>query len=299
MSNVLAWEGVGIPVEHHNGLTVDGILYQAGMDDKVGKVPAYYKDRRVDGKFWTINERTDEVYGIVGSTYEVIQNRDGLRFLQVLLDEEKLIIENAVSMRGGAKIVIIARRPDHVTIGGSKILPYVGFATSHDGRGSLEMYATDQREACSNGLNFSIKGAPRVFKIRHTRSAEARLQQAAKALQVAYDYTDYLVKMGDEMVNTKFSNREFEKFLDSLVPVPDIEDSKRGHTIAVNRQEGIRGVYYTSENLADEGNTKWKALNAVVEFNDHMKKYRNNESRFAAIMNGSKLNDRALELLHI
>ena len=298
MSNVLAWEGVGVPVEHHDGLTVDGILYQAGMDDTVRKVPAEYKGKHVDGKFWTINERTDEVYGIVGNHYKVVQNRDGLRFLQILLDEEKLIVENAVSMRGGAKIVIIARRPDHVTIGGEKVLPYMGFTNAHDGTGSIEMYATDNREACSNGLNFSIKGAPRVFKIRHTRSAESRLQQAVKALGVAYDYTDYMVKMGESMVNTKFSNREFEKFLDSLVPVPDVEDSKRGHTVAVNKQENIRDLYYDGDNLGNIRGTKWGALNAVVEYDNHIKKYRDNERRFAAIMEGSKLNDRALELLN-
>ena len=80
--------------------------------------------RAVDGVHATVREDTDEVLGVVSDDYVVVQNRDCFAFLANLLGSE-LVFETAGSLWGGKQVFITAKLPDHITVGGDEVRPYV------------------------------------------------------------------------------------------------------------------------------------------------------------------------------
>ena len=56
-------------------------------------------------------------------------------------------------------------------------------------------------------------------------------------------------------------------------------------------------LYQTSDNLNNIRGTKWGALNAVVEFNQHAKSYSDAERRFLTVLDRQNNDQRALNLL--
>ena len=80
--------------------------------------------QRIDGVHATVREDTGRVLGVVGDDYVVVQNRDCFAFLANLLGSE-LIFETAGSLWGGRQVFITAQLPDHITVGGDEVRPYV------------------------------------------------------------------------------------------------------------------------------------------------------------------------------
>lgn len=301
-ANRPAWHGLGVVhmEAEHGKLYADEALRKGGLDWRVFKEPVVRKGEPVAGKFYTVRDRDDAVLGIVGPSWEPVQNEDGFRFLDELVDADALEIETAISLKGGRKVAILARRPDDVLIAGEKVVPYVAFLNGHDGATSAQMFTTPVRMVCANTVNMALAGASAFYRMRHTRSVHAKLADAREALQVSFEYTDELARLGEWMAETRISDREFDRFLASLVPV-DEDASKATVTRADARREEIREVYAAADNLGNIRGTRWGAFNAVAEWTDHRKGYRDANRRFEAIVLQNdprqRLDQRAFEIL--
>lgn len=302
VTNKQAWHGMAaVHLEAEAGkLYADEAIVKGGLDWEVGLVPVEYKDAVVEGKFFTVRIGDDKVLGVVGKSYRPVQNREGFRLLNDLVDSDDVEIETAISLRGGKTVAIVARRPENILIAGEDVVPYLIFTNSHDGTGSVTMLTSPVRVVCQNTLNVAVRGAKSVYRVRHTSSATSRINEAREALQLSFSYSDSLAVMGEQLVSTKITDREFERFLKGLVPAPK-PDGKNVRTVN-NRErtrDGIREVYRKEDNLNDIRGTAWGALNAVAEYEDHGKKYRTDDRRFQAIVEeaGQGLKQDALELL--
>lgn len=278
--------------------------FPAGVEVEPGKWMYLPDDRatvRVNSKARK-NAALDKKYQpfkAVGTRYVPVQNEIGFQWLSRLLDDGDITIETAISLRGGRTVVIVARRPDGITIGDDEVIPYVNFVNGHDGATALMMYATPIRTVCANTLAFSLidlnQSARQSYRVKHTRNADVKLEEARHALEISFDYTDTLSMLGDQMVHTKLTDADFQKFLDDLAPIPEAEG--RGKTLRTRMQDEITKLYYEGENNRKINGTAWGALQATVEYNDHVKPVRNVDARFEQIMRGSDLNQHALNLL--
>lgn len=302
-ANEPAWHGLGVVhMETESGkLYADEALRKGGLNWRVFKEPVIRKDVPVAGKFYTVRESDDAVLGIVGPTWEPVQNEDGFNFLNELVDSGELEIETAISLKGGRKVAILARRPDEILIAGETVIPYVAFLNGHDGATSAQMFTTPVRMVCANTVNMAVAGAGAFYRMRHTKNVHVKLADAREALQISFDYTDELARLGEWMAETKISDYEFAQFLNSLVPVPEDEEKKAAITRAEARQEEIRELYKESDNLGNIRGTRWGVFNAVAEWIDHRKTYRDADRRFEAIVLQNdprqRLDQRAFELL--
>ena len=134
--------------------------------------------------------RTDKniPLGIVKSKYEVVQNIDAFNFIDNAIGEGKALFQYAGCFGYGHKVFITAKLPITTTVGGDPIDNYLVFSTSHDGTSSIDILFTPVRVFCLNCLNAGIKEADAHIRIRHTRTAQDRLDFGAEMLRIAIKY---------------------------------------------------------------------------------------------------------------
>lgn len=319
------------PAWHGLGVVVDGLMTAEECLSRVPELaspivpePVYAKNE-VTGMFvpipgYVANVRSEDhkPLAIVGERYKILQNVEALSFLDDLVDSGEAKYEAVISLKDGAKVSLLARLPREVKIGGmDELSTFILLSNSHDGSSAITLAATPVRVVCQNTLSLALSTAKRTFKVRHTSSLGGRLSEARTALGVVFNYMAEFEETADRLLNTSFSDAEFEAFLSSLIAMP--EDEGRGKTIATNTHDTIRSIAYNTLRV-DDGkrnaqinlpdmepikNTKWWALNAVSTYNQHFatskktKRASAEENRFRRVMGdgNATITDKAFGLL--
>lgn len=299
-ANTPAWHGLGVVFnEEQQGrkLKMVEALEIGELDWDVELVPVEYNEIET-GFNLVVRETDDSVLGCVGPQYQPIQNVEAFTMLDELIDGEELLIETAISLQNGKRVCVVARRPDEILVAGEKHIPYIVCALAHDGTGAAKFLTTPTRVVCMNTFRVALATAKSTYSVRHTSGAQARLAEARTALDISYEYTQEFAVMGEELVNLKITDREMDKFLKELVVDPEEEDRKRAQHNAELKRAAIKDVYNSAENLNNIRGTRWGALNAVVEYTDHVKTYKSADVKMTAIMDRQgTLDQRAMNLL--
>lgn len=319
-----AWHGLGVTV---SGLmTAEECLNQVPeLASPIIPEPVYALNKdtgdyiQIPGYIANIRENDFKPLAVVGERYKILQNVEALSFLDDLVDSGEAKYESVISLKGGSKVALLIRLPRDVKIGNEDLSTYVLLSNSHDGSSAITLAATPIRVVCQNTLTAALSSAKRQFKVRHTSSLTGRLSEARTALGVVFNYMTEFEAVADQMINTTFTDDEFKKFLDDLIPVPD-EDG-RGKTIAGNTQDVIRNIAYNNLRIEENGanvhvnladmepikNTKWWAYNAVSTYNQHFatskktKRTSAEENRFRRVMGDANVSitDKAFNLLNV
>lgn len=213
-----------------------------------------------------------DVLGIVGERYVPLQNEDLFAFGDNILDGGGRW-ETAGSIRGG-RVVFGSLALERETVldpnGVADVVKtYLLINTSHDGSISIQASITPVRVVCANTLNLalgSIKkkdGVKQTFKIRHTQSAEGRIQVARETLGLANAYMDKFDIMAKLMIEKEITAQEFNQIILAAYPKPD-KDVKGAITKWENKVNLINDIYTGEYNKTIAGNA-WGALNALTE----------------------------------
>jgi phage/plasmid-like protein (TIGR03299 family) len=168
---------------------------------------------------------------------------------------------------------------------GEDVLPLLCFRNGHDGGLTVTVSVAHFRLACLNGTLLPLVHAERTWKVRHTANIDARLADARRTLAIAWRYYDELEAVGGHLLRAGIGNREFERFLAQLVPLPPQSDASGGGRAArgIERvRESIRGAYRAGSDLADIRGTRWGVLQAVAAYVDHAQPTRRTAGRTTA-----------------
>lgn len=309
------WHGLGIVIEEE-AVKTQKALELAGLDWEVLLQPLAQEvgtddetgDKVYDpiGGFYSVQRSTDlRSLGVVKSRYVPLNNRDAFAFGDDLLDHSDAHWVAAGALRGGSQVWMLAKLPECTYIAGMEdeaIQPYVMISNSHDGSRAVEAVVTPVRVVCANTWTAALRGAKRTFKIRHTKNMSGRINEAKNALGITHAYMAELEALGTDLVNQPFSNAEFDKFLESLVPTVDLE--KLALTKAQVKQEKIKSIWTNKPDLQNVKNTRWGALQAAIDYNDHHIESRGDnkdEKRMSRILMPMQPNigHRALDLLKV
>lgn len=268
------WHGLGTPVD---GLvTAKEAIQSAELDWTVSRQPVFTGEgSEIDG-YARINRDSDgATFGIVGSKYEPIQNAEAFDFMDTLVDSGEAKYETAGSLKGGRVVWMLAEVPRGVYVAGEEHRPYLLLANNHDGSGSCKVTATPVRVVCCNTLAMALGQAVNTVRIRHTGNVNGKIAQAREVLRIGFDYFEQFETVGDGLATRRFSEAEFARFLDSLLPVP--EDAKNAKRVEAKRSDVAR-LYFESPNLENVRGTAWAAYNAVAEYADHYAEVRGTKS---------------------
>ena len=169
----------------------------------------------------------------------------------------------------------MAKMPSTFHVGGFEdeaIQPYVMVSNSHDGSRAVEASVVTERVVCHNTFTAAMAGAKRTVKVRHTKNMGQKMTEAKAVINVVETYSKSLQRVGTELIGRAFSTQDFDRFIESLVPTRDEQgDEKAGIALtkAQNKQEHIKTIWANKPDLQNVRNTRWGALQAVIDYNDH------------------------------
>jgi phage/plasmid-like protein (TIGR03299 family) len=238
----------------------------------------------------TDNTQTD-VLGVVGERYHVLQNEELFSFGDNILDGGGRW-ETAGSIRGG-RVVFGSLALERETIldpngVADKVKTYLLINTSHDGSIAIQASITPVRVVCANTLNLALgskrgkNAIKQSFKIRHTQTANGKVQIARETLGLANKYMDAFDIMAKAMIEKEITAGQFNDIILAAYPKPE-KDAKGAIKKWENKVDVINDIY-TGEFNGMIANTAWGAFNALTERLDWHRSARggNNESILAA-----------------
>lgn len=238
----------------------------------------------------TDNTQTD-VLGVVGERYHVLQNEDLFSFGDNILDGGGRW-ETAGAIRGG-RVVFGSLALERETVldpsgVADKVKTYLLINTSHDGSIAIQASITPVRVVCANTLNLALGqtrkrgGVKQSFKIRHTQTANGKVQIARETLGLANLYMDEFDKMANALFKTEVTAKTFNDIILAAYPKPE-KDSKGAIKKWENKVDMINDIYTGEYNGMIAGNA-WGSYNALTERLDWYRSARggNNESLLAA-----------------
>ena len=158
--------------------------------------------------------------GIVKSKYEVVQNIDAFNFIDNAIGEGKALFQSAGCFGYGHKVFITAKLPISTTVGGDPIDNYLVFSTSHDGSGSIDVLFTPVRVWCLNMLNAGLEEATAHIRIRHTKTAQDRLDFGAEMLRTAIDYAKSSQLLYESLLTIKMTDDQVRDYISRLALTP-------------------------------------------------------------------------------
>jgi phage/plasmid-like protein (TIGR03299 family) len=211
-----------------------------------------------------------DVLGVVGERYRVLQNEELFAFGDNLLHGGGRW-ETAGSIKGGRQVfgsIALEREtvldPDGVS---DVVKSYLLVNTSHDGSIAIQASVTPVRVVCANTLALALGQGKRkikqTFKIRHTQTANGKVQAAREALGLATAYLDSFSIVANELFAAKITDQKFNDILLTAYPKPD-EASKAAFTRWTNKIDTLNDIYKGQTNFMIAGSA-WGALNAMTE----------------------------------
>ena len=232
------------------------------------------------------NNETD-VLSTVGSRYKVVQNEELFSFADNILDGS-CAWESAGSLKKGKVVFGSLTIPREMVLdpqgSNDKTKLYLIVWTSHDGSVAVQAAITPVRVVCQNTLNLAMHSAKQSFKIRHTQTAEGKIQIARETLGLTLGYFDIFEKEAQELFKQEITDKEFNDIVLAAYPKPAQDASKLAKTKWDNKVVLLNDLYFNSPTNANIKGTKWGAFNALTERLDYFRPTRknNSESKWAS-----------------
>ncbi len=147
-AQAIDFAGLNYKVEKRPLYTLDNINYDLSiaMAEPVEpqlSVPNYFANVRTD---------TEQVLGVVGKDYQIVQNADAFSFFDSIVGKNNGIrYETAGALGKGERIFITAKLPEYIKVGRDDLIEqYIFLTTTHDGSGSISAAFTPVRVVCQN-----------------------------------------------------------------------------------------------------------------------------------------------------
>ncbi|MHB1050598.1 MAG: DUF932 domain-containing protein [Bacteroidota bacterium] len=221
----------------------------------------------VPNAFATVRTDTNQVLGVVGARYEPVQNRDAFNFFDPLVEDDA-IYHTAGVLGRGEKIWLLAKLPDYIKVGPKKdpVEKFVLLYNSHDGSSHIRVKMTPIRVVCNNTLTAALSGTESEVRIKHTQSAQDKLQEAHQILGLTNQLYAQLDFIFNRMALRKVTSSQLVEYVKTLIPDnPQAENNTRTE----NMRNHIISLHDEVKDAAMHKGNLFGAYNAVTEFVDH------------------------------
>lgn len=273
MKKATTWANIGTEVE--NAKNMKNVLKRSGLDYTVSKQPVFLgSGAKVSGKFATVNDENNSVFGIVGNDYKVLQNVEAFDFADNLI-EKGMIYERAGQTENGL-VYIIASMPEY-NIFGDGIKTYLIFQNSHDGTTPVKVAIVPLRIVCQNQFNVAFKNSDNTIKIRHTDAAEYKLVEAKRVFREMVGYRKQFQALAEEMQEIKLAKAQTLDVLEKMFPISENDGAARERRMLEARKE-VAKIFVQDDDLQNMRKTGWGLLNAYGDYMTHSEPVRKTEN---------------------
>ena len=289
------WHGLGKQVLPD--LTPEQMLYEAGLDWSVEKVPAFAE---VNGEKVAVNKSAlvrssdSKVLDVVGDDWNPVQNAEAFGFFADFVSEGNMEMHTAGSLKGGQMVWALAKVKDESfeLFGNDRIDSYLLFSNPHMYGKSIDVRFTPIRVVCNNTLTLSLsKGSKNSVKVSHRTQFNA--VQVKETMGIASSKLNQYKEMSEYISSKRFTEDTKIEYLEKLFPV--LGEAKRKE-----RSKGAQGVLdiLDTQPGAEYGEgTFWQLFNGVTYYVDHeMGRSADNRMNAAWFGSGVKKKQDALAL---
>jgi phage/plasmid-like protein (TIGR03299 family) len=231
-----------------------------------------------------------DVLANVGKRYKVVQNEELFAFADSIHDADpNCRWESAGSLRSGKVVFGTVEIPRTMVLdpqgANDETKLYLIVWTSHDGSVAVQAAVTPVRVVCQNTLNLAMRNAKQSFKIRHTQTAEGKIQIARETLGLTLGYFDEFEKQAQELFATEVTDKKFHDIIRAIYPKPE-KDTKGALTKWENKVTLIDDLYFNSPTQANIKGNAWGVVNALTERLDYFRTARGNSESLMAGASG-------------
>ncbi len=305
-----AWHGLGQIVNDYP--TSSEALKFAGLDYTVEKRELFtlvnetqkenpeetiiVPEIKVPDYFATIRTDTEQVLGVVGKDYEVVQNVDAFNFFDAIVGGEGIQYETAGALGKGERIFITAKLPGYIKVGSNDLIEkYLFLTTSHDGFGSITAAFTPTRIVCNNTLNAALRNCSGTIKIRHTANAKDRLNEAHRVMGISNNLSGQLEDIFNQWSKVRITDQHLQRLI-QLAMIPNKEVLKnvqeaKFHELSTAFNNVCNNVFeyaMTSPTQQEETTkgTVFGAYNAVTGYFQNIRNFKNDEAKLKSLLFG-------------
>lgn len=290
-SEAIKFAGLDYQVEKRKLFTYDNVNNNGNPDIDIIipeiEVPNFYATMRTD---------TEQVLGVVGKDYEVVQNADAFSFFDAIVGGDGIMYETAGALGKGERIFITAKLPDYIKVGKDDLIEkYLFLTTSHDGFGSITAAFTPIRIVCNNTLNAAFRNCSNSFKIRHTQNAKERLEEAYKVMGISNQLSEYLETAFNQWATVRITDKKVKELI-QLAMVPNKEvlqniqsgQSDELSTAFKNMCDNVYEYAMTSPTQQTETTkgTVFGAYNSITGYFQNVRSYKNDEAKLKSLLFG-------------
>lgn len=273
------WNKVGTDIREAN--SVKEALQISGLDYEVVKAPIYLSNgHRIKDQFATKKKGTDEVFGIVGKDYTIVQNEEAFSFVDGIISEGLTFVKAGETSYMN---YIITFLPEQYILD-DKFKPYIIFQNSHAGATTLKAAICPLRIVCQNQFTMAFRNSENKISLRHSSSIHEKMDEAQHILQFNAEYMNSFNKMATKMAATKIGEEKALEIIDKYFLVDDNASTRK-----VNSNEEKKVILLNAYNAEDNQNfrgTQWGLINAFSDYITHVDPARKtNKSNISKFVN--------------
>lgn len=270
MMREATWTNIGTDIREAKN--VEQALQLSGLDYNVVKQNIYLPSGAlVPKKYATVQEGTNNVFGVVGDNYELVQNRDAFDFIDSIIPEGLEFVKAGTTKD---TVYIISKLPEHYVLG-DEFTPYIIFQNSHNGFSTLRAAICPLRIVCQNQFATAFKDADNFISLRHSSSIHGRLEESKAVLQRAAEYMDVFSKEAEELAMIKISPAKETMILNNFFNIPEDASTRKFNNMMDKRDEFM--VALNQEDNREFRGTAWGMVNAFADYITHLNPKRHTE----------------------
>ncbi len=217
-----------------------------------------------------VRKDTKQHVGIVGMTFQTVQPTESFQFVDTLVESGAAHYVSAGLLGNSQRMwVLIAVPGADISVGDDKSTTYLLFAQGFDGSMALISKLTSTRVVCQNTLQVALNDGNFAFKIKHTKSAVARLEAAKKLLSGVAQNAQTLEAKLRTLAARRLTRDSMVSILDRVFPKN--ADAEANQTRRDNVLADVLALYETNDRNAfpEQRGTAYNLLNAITNYTDH------------------------------
>lgn len=256
-------------------------------------------------------DNTNEVIGVVGDKYKIVQNMEVFSALDTLVDSGDARYTAAGEYNSGANIWMVMELPVGVQVANDPHAAFLLVQSSHDGSCAVRIRPIIERLFCANQINRIIKGKHKnayTYVMKHTTNSKLSVNDIRNITQLTYDSIQEYEAVAGTLLQRKVDERQVRNIFKSVWALPsEVEESpdhllsqgqRRQRTIAFNGRESAWSIYSQSPTQENIRGTAFGVWQAVIEHADHHASGGSDRRAIATISGrNDRIKDKALDLV--
>lgn len=306
------WHRLGQQLDNNQPLSV--WIKEAGFDWEARVAPITFYPNPVDaenlgdphvypGRQAIFRSDTLEPLSIMSESYKIYQPRQVMEFFRETIEANKLEMDTAGMLKGGAVYWALAKMTDQWEIcPGDTIMPYILLTTSLDGSIATTATPTSVRAVCWNTVTMALKSAKGAVKVPHSSVVDEK--KIKKEIGMLGNAWEKYKKDSTELAKRKVTHEEAVEFMVNLF----LKEDRAAKLMDGNPEESIAKMPRVKEALEifESGvgqqtkaaaGTAFGLVNAITRMSDHPRKAISADSGLYSAWFGTnkRLKDKAVQ----